>query len=269
MVYSASGISGTFSEWQSRRCSPFSSPLPRASPRGLYYLPSLFWALSRSYRRWSVTHAHLQITTACQHSHCVGKIFGKLSAAVIRQRRSPRFLNYSYLVHTVFIEHQLSLSLSISEALPLTCPSIFFIFFSLVDGKKYFQMKREKALSSRDSDRTHTHCTNLSLTTAFLGTICDFFLAATILLNVPCDTVVMAPPSEVARDLPKKKMAAEVTSSTAGRSLLQSVLVSDVESCLCPHRPTLSCFAPHSLSLSLSFSLSLWPGLRHSRMWLC
>ena len=34
----------------------------------------------------------------------------------------------------------------------------------------------------------------------------------------------------------REKMAAEGTSSTTGRSLLQSVLVSAVDSCHCPHR---------------------------------
>ena len=47
--------------------------------------------------------------------------------------------------------------------------------------------------------------------------------------------------NEVTRELlcgarsPERKMAAEGTSSTTGRSLLQSVLVSAVDSCHCPH----------------------------------
>ena len=75
---------------------------PRASPRSLYHLSPLFGVLSGSSGRWSVTHAHLRIRTACQHSHSIGKIFGKLSVAFVRQRSSPRFFSYSYLVHTVF-----------------------------------------------------------------------------------------------------------------------------------------------------------------------
>ena len=103
-------------------------PPPRASPRSLYHLSPLFFlALSGSSGRCSVTHAHLRTSTACQHSHSMGQIFGKLSIAVVRQRSSPRFFSYSYLVHTVFIVHKLSLSLSLSETPPLTSPSISFV----------------------------------------------------------------------------------------------------------------------------------------------
>ena len=75
---------------------------PRASPRSLYHLSPHFGVLSGSSGRWSVTHAHLLISTACQHSHSIGKIFGKLSVEFVRQRSSPRFFSYTYLVHTVF-----------------------------------------------------------------------------------------------------------------------------------------------------------------------
>ena len=54
-------------------------------------------------------------------------------------------------------------------------------------------------------------------------------------------------------------MAAEGTSSTTGRSLLQSVLVSAVDSCHCPHpsHPSPALLPILSLSLSLSLALSL------------
>ena len=63
----------------------------------------------------------------------------------------------------------------------------------------------------------------------------------------------------------REKMAPEGTSSTTGRALLQSMLVSADDSCHCPHRPTplLLCPLPMvclsvspSLSLSLALSLS-------------
>ena len=72
-----------------------------------------------------------------------------------------------------------------------------------------------------------------------------------------------APPSRkshvsycAARARQREKMAAEGTSSTTGRSLLQSVLVSAVDSCmpLSPPIPPLYCSAPHCLSLSLSLT---------------
>ena len=64
---------------------------------------------------------------------------------------------------------------------------------------------------------------------------------------------------------PREKMAAEGTSSTTGRSLLQSVLVSAVDSCHCPHPSHPSTALLPITSLSLSLSLSLRPGLMHSR----
>ena len=74
-----------------------------------------------------------------------------------------------------------------------------------------------------------------------------------------------APPSTkshasycAARARQREKMAAEGTSSKTGRSLLQSVLVSAVNSCHCPHpsHPSTALLPIVSLSLSLSFSLS-------------
>ena len=67
-----------------------------------------------------------------------------------------------------------------------------------------------------------------------------------------------APPSTkshvsycAARARRREKMAAEGTSSTTGWSLLQSVLVSAVDSCHCPHPShPLYCSAPHCPSLS-------------------
>ena len=81
-----------------------------------------------------------------------------------------------------------------------------------------------------------------------------------------------APPSTkshvsycAARARRREKMAAEGTSSTTGWSLLQSVLVSAVDSCHCPHPSH-----PSTALLSIApLSLSLRPGLMHSKMWLC
>ena len=64
--------------------------------------------------------------------------------------------------------------------------------------------------------------------------------------------------NEVARELlhstrcRREKMAVEGTSSTTGRSLLQSVLVSAVDSCHCPHPSH-----PSTALLPIAFSLSL------------
>ena len=80
-----------------------------------------------------------------------------------------------------------------------------------------------------------------------------------------------APPSTkshmsycAARASQREKIAAEGTSSTTGWSLLQSVLVSAVDSCHCPHPSH-----PSTALLPIARSLSLRPGLMHSKMWLC
>ena len=75
-----------------------------------------FGALSGGLGRWSATHAHLRISIAYQHSHSIGQILGKLNIAIaaVRQRSSPRFFSYTYLLHTVFTAHKLFLSLSLS-----------------------------------------------------------------------------------------------------------------------------------------------------------
>ena len=78
-----------------------------------------------------------------------------------------------------------------------------------------------------------------------------------------------APPSTkshvsccAARARRREKMAAEGTSSTTGRSLLQSVLVSAVDSCHCPHPSH-----PSTALLPIApLSLSLRPGFMHSKM---
>ena len=143
-------MSGTFSGWGSRRCSS-SSPPPRASPRSLYHLSPLFGVLFGSSGRWSVTHAHLRISTTCQHSHSIGKIFGKLSVAFVRQRSSPWFSSYSYLVHTVFTAQTLFLSLSPSLSLSLRgSPSHFSEFFLCLTKKK-------STVGSRSRPDAHTH----------------------------------------------------------------------------------------------------------------
>ena len=79
-----------------------------------------------------------------------------------------------------------------------------------------------------------------------------------------------APPSTkshvsycAARARRREKMAAEGTSSTTGWSLLQSVLVSAVDSCHCPHPSH-----PSTALLPIA-PLSLRPGLMYSKMWLC
>ena len=74
--------------------------------------------------------------------------------------------------------------------------------------------------------------------------------------------------NEVARELlhserrGREKMAAEGTSRTPGRSPLQSVLVSAVDSCHCPHPSP----PPPTTALLPIASLSLRPGLMHSKM---
>ena len=56
----------------------------------------------------------------------------------------------------------------------------------------------------------------------------------------------------------REKMAPEGISSTTGRALLQSMLVSADDSCHCPHRPTpLLLCAPPMVCLSVSLALSL------------
>ena len=75
-------------------------------------------------------------------------------------------------------------------------------------------------------------------------------------------TAYGAAANEVARELlrsaccRREKMAAEGTSSTTGRSLLQSVYVSGIDSCHCPHPSHPSTDLLPSASLSLSLSLS-------------
>ena len=69
--------------------------------RGVCTTGRRFWGCYLAALDVGRSHTHIY-QSALLVAHGIGKIFGKLSVVFVRQRSSPPFFSYSYLVHTVF-----------------------------------------------------------------------------------------------------------------------------------------------------------------------
>ena len=147
---------------------------------------------------------HLVDRSACQHSHSTRQRLGNLSGAVVGHRSSPRFVSYSsqYLVHTVRVfqvhVHKLSLSLSLSVSLSLHPPlseafSQFSYFFRLCLSSMAKSVLKKSSFGSWSrpvADTLHTIAFGNRVNRYDLNMF-HIFQAASVLLNVPCETAVL------------------------------------------------------------------------------